>query len=120
MTHGPDRTIGLFCLAFASAAGLAAAVVGCANTERREKGWTIERAESVTTIRGMAVRVVHCHSLGTPDEGEATRYRRFACEAGARRRGEAYDTVAIHYVIRVLESDGYVLENVRFLGPGVP
>lgn len=54
-------------------------------------------------------------------ETDATHYRRFACEAGARRRGESYDTVAIHYVIRVLASGDHVLENVRFLGgPGVP
>ena len=58
--------------------------------------------------------------FGTPGT-DATHYRRFACEAGARRRGESYDTVAIHFVIRVLASGDYVLENVRFLsGPGVP
>jgi hypothetical protein len=114
-----DRSIGLSCLAFACAAGLAAAVLGCADTER-ETLWTVDRAESVTTIRGMGVRVVQCRGLGTPDEREAGRYRRFACEAGARRNGESYDTVAIRYVIRVRAAGGYVLENVRFTGPGVP
>jgi hypothetical protein len=115
-----DETTGLSRLAFACAAGLAVAVLGCAKAERRETAWTVDRAESVTTIRGMAVRVVQCHGLGTSDEEEARRYRRFACEAGARRRGESYDTVGIHFVIRVSASGGYVLENVRFLGPGVP
>lgn len=119
MTHGPDRIIVLSCIAFFCAASLVAAVSGC-NGDRHETGWTVERAESVATIRGMAVRVLQCSGLGTPDETEATRYRRFACEAGARRRGESYDTVAIHYVIRVLRSGDYVLENVRFIGPGVP
>lgn len=115
-----DRSIGLSCLAFACAAGIAAAVFGCADTERRETLWTVDRAESVTTIRGMRVRVVQCRGLGKPDEREARRYRRFACVAGARRRGESYDTVAIRYVIRVRVAGGHVLENVRFIGPGVP
>jgi hypothetical protein len=115
-----DRSIGLSCLAFACAAGLAAAVLGCADTQRRETRWTVDRAESVTTIRGMGVRVLNCRGLGQPDEREAGRYRRFACVAGARRKGESYDTVAIRYVIRVRPADGYVLENVRFSGPGVP
>jgi hypothetical protein len=116
----PSGTIGLSGLAFACVAGLAAVVFGCADTERRGTAWTVDRAESITTIRGMAVRVVQCRGLGTPDEGEARRYRRFACEAGARRRGEPYDTVAIYYVIRVLAAGEYVLENARFIGPGVP
>jgi hypothetical protein len=115
-----DQSIGLSCLAFACATGLAAAAFGCADTERRETRWTVDRAESVTTIRGLGVRVVQCRGLGTPDEREAGRYRRFACVAGARRRGESYDTVEIRYVIRVRAAGGYVLENVRFSGPGVP
>jgi hypothetical protein len=62
--------------------------------------------------------VVRCRGLGQPDEREAGRYRRFACVAGARRKGESYDTVAIRYVIRVRPAGGYVLENVRFSGLG--
>jgi hypothetical protein len=78
MTHGPDRIIALSCIAFICAASLVAAVFGC-NGDRHEAGWTVERAESVATIRGMAVRVVQCRGLGTPDETEAAHYRRFAC-----------------------------------------
>jgi hypothetical protein len=105
----------------ACAASLAAVVCGCSNNGSRETGWTIDRAESVTTIRGMAVRVLQCRGLGTPDgKGEARSYRRFACEAGARVAGERYDTVAVHYEIRLRVSGGYVLKDVRFIGPGVP
>jgi hypothetical protein len=92
-----------------------AIMVGCGSGAR--EGWTVERAESVTTIRGMNVHVLRCRPLGP---GEDMRYKRFACEAGARRPGEAYDTVGILYQIRV-EDDGYVLERVRFIGgPGIP
>jgi hypothetical protein len=68
----------------------------------------------------MGVHVVQCRGLGHPAERKAKRYRRFACVAGTRRRGEPYDTVAIRYVIRVRPAGGYALENVRFSGPGVP
>ena len=105
----------------ACAASLAAAVCGCSNSGPHETGWTVDRAESVTTIRGMAVRVRQCRGLGTPDgKGETRSYRRFACEAGARRPGESYDTVGVYYEIRLRGSGGYVLDDVRFLGPGVP
>ena len=102
------------------AAGLALAAFGCAEVDRDETAWTVGRAESVTTIRGMPVRVRQCHGLGTPGDGEMRRYRRFACVAGTRLRGEPYDTVAVLYVIRVLPSGGHALDNVRFLGLGVP
>jgi hypothetical protein len=39
---------------------------------------------------------------------------------GARRPGESYDTVGVYYEIRLRGSGGYVLENVRLLGPSVP
>lgn len=119
MTHGAGRIIALSSIAFICAAGVVAAVFGCSG-DGHETSWTVERAESVATIRGMAVRVVQCRGLGTPNETQARHYRRFACEAGARRHGESYDTVAIQYVIRVLGSGDYMLENVRFLGPSVP
>jgi hypothetical protein len=65
----------------------------------------------------MNVNVLRCKAL---DQGEHMHHRRFACEAGARRPGEAYDTVGILYEIRV-HNDGYELENVRFIGgPGIP
>ena len=61
----------------------------------------------------MKVRVLLCRELQP--------HRRFACQAGARRAGEAYDTVGIHYDIHVLSDDHYELENVRFIGgPGIP
>lgn len=70
----------------------------------------------------MPVRVLGCRGLGRQvGVGDSARYRRFACEAGARRPGEAYDTVAVHYTIRVVDSREYVLESARFYGgPGIP
>jgi hypothetical protein len=105
----------------ACTAGLVAATCGCSDDGPREAGWTVGRAESVTTIRGMPVRTPRCRGLGAPvGNGKARSYRRFACEAGARRPGESYDSVGVYYEIRPRVSGGYVLENVRFIGLGVP
>jgi hypothetical protein len=90
-------------------------------------GWTAREAESITSVRGMAVRVRHCRGLGRGrKDGAVVRYRRFACVAGARRPSERFDTVGVFYVLRPLgEYDGprskYRLTNVRFVGgPGIP
>lgn len=98
-----------------------AGVVACADADER-KGWTIGQARSVTTIRGMHVRVVRCRGLGTGEGSEGDkRYLRFACEAGTRRPSDTYDTVGIQYEIHVRGTTGYVLDNVLFHGgPGIP
>jgi hypothetical protein len=118
-----SRKVGVLrVIAFASAAVLVSAVNGCSSPERDEAGWTVDRAESITNIRGMTVRVLQCRGLGTAaGEKGVRRYQRFVCEAGARRVGESYDTVGVFYEIRVRASGGYALENVRFIGgPGIP
>ena len=92
----------------AYALAFAAVLTGCGSDD----GWTADRAESITRIRGMEVHVLFCREVER---------RRFACQAGARRRGEAYDTVGIHYTVHALGPDHYELENVRFIGgPGIP
>ena len=104
------------------AASAAAIATGCDGGDAAHAGWTRERAESITGVRGMNVRVVRCDGVGTAErDGASPRYVRFACRAGARRPGESYDTVAIDYEIHVRDSSGYTLENVRFHGgPGIP
>jgi hypothetical protein len=89
--------------------------------------WTVRQAESISTIRGMHVRVRECRGLGHATRNdEARRFRRFACVASARRPGETYDTVGVFYDLRPLGTyDGpaskHALENVRFIGgPGIP
>jgi hypothetical protein len=70
-------------------------------------------------IRGMRVRVHECRGRG-PAHGDPPRYARFACYAGARGAGDAFETVAVEYEIRVRGSS-YVLEDVKFHGgPGIP
>lgn len=39
---------------------------------------------------------------------------------GGKESWRAYDPVGVYYEIRPRVSGGYVLENVRFIGPGVP
>jgi hypothetical protein len=86
-------------------------------------GWTIAQAESITVIRGMPVRVRACRGIG---RREGRRYRRFDCLAGARRKEESFESVAVLYELRPLgRFDGadssYKLMNVRFIGgPGIP
>jgi hypothetical protein len=88
--------------------------------------WTVEQAESITSVRGQPVRVRHCRGTGTHERHEnAKLYSRFECLAAARAAFQRYDTVAVHYVLHPLEDDGptsrYRLTNVRFIGgPGVP
>jgi hypothetical protein len=88
-------------------------LTGCSSSE----GWTVERAEEVTNVRGLAVRVLQCRGLGRERDG---RYEGFACRAGARAPGEPTETVAVLYELHVRDS-GYELRNVRFFGgPGIP
>jgi hypothetical protein len=111
-------------------AGLLLAVAaGCGGADgKTEATWTRAQAEAVDTVRGMRVHVRECRGLGGKriDDG-VVRYARFACVAGARRRGERYDTVGIFYTLRPLAAFDrggharYALTNVRFIGgPGVP
>jgi hypothetical protein len=108
-------------------------VGGCAGSNGAEPEadalWTTRQAESVTTVRGLRVRVRHCRGLGGATRGEGgARYRRFECLAGGRAASDpyAFDTVAVLYVLEPLaEYDGpeseHRLTNVRFIGgPGIP
>ena len=90
---------------------------------------TTRQAESVTSVRGLRVRVRHCRGLGRAARRDgAARYRRFECLAGGRAASDPYtfDTVAVLYVLRpTAEYDGpeseHRLTNVRFIGgPGIP
>lgn len=108
--------------ALAGAVSFALAAAGCSDDKPRSEGWTVRQAEAITTIRGMAVRVIRCRGFGKQrgDERPA-RYGRFACEAGTRRQGDTYDTVGIQYEVRVRGTSRFVLENVVFYGgPGIP
>ena len=117
----PFRVSAAPAIRLACAAGLILALSGCSNDAPREVGWTIERAESVTTIRGMTVRAPACLGRGAPvGSGKPRRFRRFDCEARARPPGESRDTVGVYYEIRLDAAGGYVLDDVRFIGPGVP
>ena len=84
--------------------------------------WTVEQAESITSIRGTKVRVRECRGLG----GEDGRYERFQCLASARTAFDRFDTVGVFYVLQPLaDYDGprskHRLSNVRFVGgPGIP
>ncbi len=87
----------------------------------------MQQAESITSVRGTPVRVRHCRGLGRGErkDGEP-RYRRFACEAGARAETDKYETVAVRYVLHPLgdyqgPGSRRRLTNVRFTGgPGIP
>jgi hypothetical protein len=81
-------------------------LAGCTSSE----GWTVERAEEVTNVRGLTVRVLQCRGLGRERDG---RYERFACRAGARAPGEETETVAVLYELHVRNSH-YELRNVTF------
>jgi hypothetical protein len=85
--------------------------------------WRVAEAESITVVRGTPVRNVECRGERGAGDG---RYRRFACVAGARLRGETLDTVAVLYdLVPRAQYEGpssdHELENVRFVGgPGIP
>lgn len=109
----------------AAAIVLASAAPSCGGAS--DDRWTVREAESITSVRGLPVRVRECRGLGspTPDGGEA-RFGRFACVAGARLAGERFDSVAVLFELRPREtyrgpSSKRDLERVRFLGgPGIP
>jgi hypothetical protein len=88
--------------------------------------WTKRQAESVRSIRGMAVHVLHCDGLGQGRRvGARVLYRRFACLAGARLRHERFDTVAVTYLLIPLgpyrgSASRYRLADVRYAGLQVP
>ena len=96
----------------------AAVLAGCGSGD--DEGWTVRQAESIRSIRGMPVHEPRCHGVGAALGDGGLRYRRLACQAGARRSGERYDTVGVFY--EVVPDDGdYRLERVHFVGgPGVP
>jgi hypothetical protein len=112
----------LGCLVFLSCLG------GCAfGNESRDAEWTVQQAESITSIRGLTVRVRNCRGIdGHQGGGRKWRFQRFACVAGARAEFDRYDTVGILYVLHPLEdydgvSSRHRLTDVRFLGgPGIP
>jgi hypothetical protein len=101
---------------------------GCAfGNESRVVEWTVQEAESITSIRGLTVRVRSCRGVdGHQGGGTESRFRRFSCVAGARAEFDRYDTVGILYVLHPLEdydgvSSRHRLSEVRFLGgPGIP
>ncbi|HEX7255177.1 MAG TPA: hypothetical protein VF236_04555 [Gaiellaceae bacterium] len=95
---------------------------GCLGGREESEGWTVEQAEAVTEVRGLLVRVAGCRGLSRGErDGEALRYRRFACSAGARSSGDRFETVAVLYEIVVRDDSTYKLEAVRFVGgPGIP
>jgi hypothetical protein len=99
---------------------LATGLPACGGDE--DGGWTVDRAESITSVRGLDVRVRHCRGVGEGSrDGSAVRYQRLRCVAGARLKGERFDTVAVLYDIRPSGSSDYELENVSFTGgPGIP
>jgi hypothetical protein len=88
----------------------------------RDDGWTIDRAETIRSVRGLPVRPLECRGVGRGrGEGEERRYDRIACRGAARRPGERYDSVVAHYVVVPGEGDDYRLEDVSFVGgPGIP
>ena len=107
----------------AAVAVVAALVLpGCLGGDEQVEGWTVEQAEAVTEVRGLSVRVAGCRGLGPGErDGEALRYRRFACSAGARAVGDPFETVAVLYEIHLRDDSSYRLEAVRFVGgPGIP
>jgi hypothetical protein len=98
------------------------ALSACVGGREESEGWTVERAEAVTEVRGLSVRVAGCRGLGPAErDGETVRYGRFACSAGARASGERFETVAVLYEVHVQDESTYRLEAVRFVGgPGIP
>jgi hypothetical protein len=89
--------------------------------------WTVGQAESITSVRGLPVRVRYCRGGGRRARGDGTElYSRFECLAGTRTRFQRYDTVGVFYVLHPLEHykgprSRHRLTNVRFVGgPGIP
>ena len=106
----------------------AVAVAGWAGTRSGLPiiAWSRVQAESVSVVRGMPVHVLRCDGIGPPvGVNRASRYRRFACTAGARAPFETYDTVGVTYVLQPLgpffgATSRYVLTDVYFAALSVP
>lgn len=96
---------------------------GCGAEASSDRLWTERQAESIATIRGMAVRVRRCDGLGAAHDA---RYERFDCLASARTPTDRYDTVGVFYVLHPLgryegPTSAHRLTNVRYVGgPGIP
>ena len=72
----------------AVAAIVAVVLSGCLGSRGASEGWTVERAEAITEVRGLSLRVADCRGLGRgARDGHGLRYTRFACSAGARAKG---------------------------------
>ena len=105
---------------------LAVTACGGGRAETPAAMWTEAQAESIRSVRGLPVRVRHCDGLGAALEaGGKQYYARFACLAGARASFQAYDTVAVTYVLRPLgrytgRSSRHALAEVRFAALQVP
>jgi hypothetical protein len=89
--------------------------------------WTVDQAESITSIRGHLVRVRYCHGRGRAERsGSIERFGLFDCLAGTRTAFQHYDTVGVFYVLDPAENyegplSRHRLTNVRFIGgPGIP
>jgi hypothetical protein len=99
-----------------------AVATGLAACGGDDGGWTVAQAESITSVRGLSVSVRQCRGVDAGRrDGNTLRYERLRCLAGARLRGEKFDSVAVRYVIHPLGDSDYELERVRFVGgPGIP
>jgi hypothetical protein len=108
-------------------AGSSCLVVGCGSSNDSAEPsagrlWTPAQAASISSIRGLPVRVRQCHGRGE----KAKRYRSFRCVAGARAAGDRYDSIGVLYVLEPLGSyrgptSPHRLRDVRFIGgPGIP
>jgi hypothetical protein len=104
------------------AAIVAVVLAGCLGGRGESEGWTVEQAESIAEVRGLPVRVAGCRGLGRGErDGKVLRYARFACSAGARARGDRFDTVAVLFEVHVRDDSAPELQAVRFVGgPGIP
>lgn len=96
-------------------------LAACSGGGPETHGWTVEQAENaVTNVRGLPVRGPQCRGLGPAEDEEPARFLRFACSAGARARGERFETVAVMYELHVRDS-AHELQAIRFVGgPGIP
>lgn len=115
--------------ALALVAGAAVALAGACASEQdaKEAAWTVAEAESISSVRGLRVRVERCRGLGGAEGDERPRrYHRFACVAGARNPRDPVETVAVLYELSPRApyegpASKHVLVNVRFVGgPGIP
>lgn len=104
------------------------AAPACADThsEPAVVAWSRAQAESISTVRGMPVHVLHCDGVGQAVVvNQSSRYQRFTCTAGARASFDTYDTVGVTYVLQPLgpfvgTRSRYALIDVHFAALSVP